>query len=309
MVSVNTVKKSLLTAVSSAAVAGAATVAWGNRETSQFELHEVTVPVLNPGALPAGSQGLRVLHISDLHMIPGQDKKQQWVRDLAQLEPDLVVNTGDNLGDKDAVPLVINALDPLLNRPGVFVFGSNDYFGPRPVNPVGYLLGKKRKVSEEALPWQGMRAAFVERGWEDATHQRVEFRAGGVKIAVAGVDDPHHDLDDYGRIQGRPNPDADIAIGLLHSPDPRVLAQFEADGYDLTLSGHTHGGQLCLPGQRAIVTNCGIDQKRASGLHRFGDMWMHVSNGLGTSKYAPVRLFCRPSATLLTLTERKVLAH
>ncbi|MFC2595599.1 MAG: metallophosphoesterase, partial [Corynebacterium durum] len=91
---------------------------------------------------------------------------------------------------------------------------------------------------------------------------------------------------------------------LLHAPEPRVLELFDADGYQLALSGHTHGGQICLPNGKAIVTNCGIDRERASGLHRFGSMFMHVSNGLGTSKYAPVRLFCRPSATLLRIVEK-----
>ncbi|WP_369831008.1 metallophosphoesterase [Corynebacterium sp. 13CS0277] len=280
-----------------AASALAAAVYTGYRATGHFRLLEATAPVLASGQL-------RVLHISDLHMLDEQKAKQQWVADLARLEPDLVVNTGDNLGAADAVPGVLRALDPLFQFPGVFVFGSNDYFGPRPVNPVGYLLGRKRPVSEEKLPWEGMRAAFKERGWEDATHRRVEFATGGVRLALAGVDDAHHDLDDYDTIAGPPNPDADVAIGLSHAPEPRVLDRFAADGYDLVLSGHTHGGQLCLPGGRAIVTNCGLDPARAQGLHRHGDMYLHVSSGLGTSRYAPVRTFCPPTATLLTLTAR-----
>ena len=97
---------------------------------------------------------------------------------------------------------------------------------------------------------------------------------------------------------------ADLAIALTHSPEPRVLERFAADGYQLSISGHTHGGQICLPGGRSIVTNCGIDRERAHGLHRFDEMHMYVSRGLGTSKYAPVRLNCPPTATLLRLTER-----
>ena len=128
-------------------------------------------------------------------------------------------------------------------------------------------------------------------------------------MAIAGVDDPHHDLDDYDAIAGPPNPDADLALALLHAPEPRVLERFAADGYQLSLSGHTHGGQLCLPveirGSRSIVTNCGIDRQRAWGLHDFGPMKMQVSNGLGQSKFVPFRVFCRPSATLLRITETK----
>lgn len=238
-------------------------------------------------------------------MIPGQQRKVEWVSALDALEPDLVINTGDNLSDERAVPWVLDALGPLLERPGAFVFGTNDYWAPQPVNPVKYLLDSKREPSYVDLPWQGMRAAFIERGWRDATHTRLEFKASGVRLALAGVDDPHHDLDDYTTIAGTPNPDADLSIGLLHAPYRRVLDSFAADGYQLALAGHTHGGQICLPGQRAIVTNADIDRKRASGLHRYGNMWMEVSNGLGTSKYAPVRVFCPPSASLLRVRERQ----
>ena len=104
-------------------------------------------------------------------------------------------------------------------------------------------------------------------------------------------------------LPGPPNEDADLSLALLHAPEPRVLEKFADDGYQLSLSGHTHGGQICLPGSRALVTNCGIDRDRVQGLHDFGPMKMHVSNGLGTSKFAPVRIFCRPSATLLKITE------
>jgi predicted MPP superfamily phosphohydrolase len=89
-----------------------------------------------------------------------------------------------------------------------------------------------------------------------------------------------------------------------------VLDQYAEDGYDAVLAGHTHGGQVCLPGGRALTTNCDLEPARASGLHRHpadsrpgdpGSSWLHVSAGIGTSPYAPIRLACRPEATLLTL--------
>ena len=279
---------------------GAATFAYGVSELTKFRLKQYELPIL-----PAGADPFTILHVADLHMIPGQKTKIAWVSALDALNPDLVVNTGDNLSDARAVPDVLAALGPLLSRPGVFVFGTNDYWAPRLVNPLKYLLDQKREPSYVDLPWKGMRAAFIERGWRDATHQRLEFKAGGLKLAVTGTDDPHHDLDDYDSVAGAPNPDADLALGVTHAPYRRVLDRFAADGYSLVLAGHTHGGQICLPGERAIVTNADIDRERASGLHRYRDMWLEVSNGLGTSKFAPVRIFCRPSAALLTLTARE----
>src|SRR5246127_106021 len=129
-------------------------------ERNAFVLREITMPVLTPGSSP-----LRVLHISDLHMRPGQRRKQAWLRELAALEPDLVVNTGDNLAHPKAVPAVVQTLSNLLSRPGVFVFGSNDYFGPRLKNPLNYLTNPDRRVRGEPrvhgepLPWQDLRAA------------------------------------------------------------------------------------------------------------------------------------------------------
>ncbi|GAA4386669.1 metallophosphoesterase [Tsukamurella soli] len=266
-------------------------------ERNAFTLREQTMPIL-----PPGSPTLRILHISDLHMTPGQRLKQAWVQELAKLEPDLVVDTGDNLSHPRAVPSVVQALDGLLSVPGLFVFGSNDYFGPTPKNPAKYFDKNHERVHGEPLPWQDLRAAFAERGWLDATHARRRLTVGGVTIAVAGVDDPHIERDRYDTVAGRADASVDLRLGLTHSPEPRVLDRFAEDGYDLVLAGHTHGGQLCLPVYGALVTNCGLDRSRVKGASAWGShMRLHVSAGLGTSPWAPFRTFCRPEASLLTL--------
>ncbi len=283
-----------------AGLAGAAALGVGYAsliERNAFTLREVTMPVLEPG-----SSTLRVLHLSDLHMTPGQKLKQNWLRELDRLEPDLVVNTGDNLAHLRSVPAVVQSLGPLLSRPGLFVFGSNDYFGPKPKNPFKYFDKEHKRTFGEPLPWQDLRAAFTERGWLDVTHTRRELEVAGVRIATAGVDDPHLKRDRYDTIAGPPNPMANLKLGITHSPEPRVLDRFADDGYDLVLAGHTHGGQLCLPFYGALVTNCQIDRSRVKGPSRWGaHMQLHVSAGIGTSPYAPARFCCRPEATLLTL--------
>ncbi len=284
-----------------ATTTGAAAVAYAaGIERRRWTLREATLPVLAEGSRP-----LRVLHVSDLHLTPRQQSKQRWVAALAALEPDLVVNTGDNLAHPRAVPSVVAALGPLLQYPGLFVFGSNDYFGPTPKNPARYLVKSKRRSHGDPLPWRDLRAAMLEHGWSDATHTQVTLTVSGVTVAVAGVDDPHLGLDRYERIAGRRARHVGLRLGLTHSPEPRVLDRFAADGYDLVLAGHTHGGQLRVPGYGALVTNCDLETARARGLHRHESAgrgsWLHVSAGLGTSPYAPVRFCCRPEATLLTL--------
>lgn len=282
---------------------GAATLGYAaGVERRHWTLRQTTLPVLAEGA----SQ-FRILHVSDLHMMPSQRAKQRWVAALDELEPDLVVNTGDNLAHPQAVPAALRALGPLLNRPGVFVFGSNDYYAPKPKNPARYLLpsARKKRIHGTPLPWRDLRAAMTEHGWLDVTHRRQELIVAGVPVHVAGIDDPHLQLDEYSEIAGPPPVGTQLSLGLAHSPEPRVLDDFAGDSYDLVLAGHTHGGQLRLPGFGALVTNCELDRPRARGASTWGKhTHLHVSAGLGTSPYAPVRFACPPEANLLTLVPR-----
>ncbi|WP_051090689.1 metallophosphoesterase [Smaragdicoccus niigatensis] len=289
-------------AVVGLATAGLGALAYATLiERNLFTLREATLPVLEPG-----TPSLKILHISDAHMTPNQRLKARWIAELDRLDPDLVVNTGDNLSHARAVPTVVQAYDRLLSRPGFFVFGSNDYFGPKPKNPFQYFDKDHKRSGGAPLPWRDMRSAFVERGWVDLTHVRHEVEINGVRIAAAGVDDPHIKRDRYETIGGPPNPLAHLRLGVVHSPEPRVLDRFADDGYDLVLAGHTHGGQLCLPFYGALVTNCELDRSRVKGASQWGaHMKLHVSAGIGTSPWAPARFCCRPEATLLTLVPVK----
>ena len=310
--------------------AGAATLAglgYATLEARAFTLRRFTVPVL-----PAGTPSLRVLHVSDLHLMPRQHRKASWLRGLARLEPDLVVSTGDNLAATDAVPAVLDAYGELLRRPGVFVLGSNDYWGPRPKNPARYLLphhGSGRRVGVR-LPTQELVAGFRDAGWLDLTNRRGELETAGVRLRFVGVDDPHLRLDRYpAPVQANPADPADptdpadpagragtagpaaLAIGVTHAPYRRVLDAMTAEGARLLLAGHTHGGQLRLPGVGALVTNCDLPRRQARGVSAWGSpdadaatAALHVCAGLGTSPYTPVRFACRPEASLLTLTAR-----
>jgi predicted MPP superfamily phosphohydrolase len=279
---------------------GAVAYAWGY-ERKAFRLRRYDVPVL-----PAGAQPITVLHVSDLHATPGQPWKLRWVRSLERLEPDIVIDTGDNLASVDGVQPALEALGPLLQRPGAFVPGSNDWFAPRPKNPARYLLPDSGdRVHGDRLPWGELRSAFTDAGWLDLTHRRTTIEVRGLTVELAGVSDAHLKADHYERIAGQVGSASDVAIGLSHTPEPRLIDAFATDGFGLVLSGHTHGGQLRVPWFGAIVTNCGLDRRMARGLWQWTPgSWLHVSAGLGTSPYAPVRFACPPEATLLTLIGR-----
>lgn len=281
---------------------GAAVLAYGSLiERTAYTLRRLELPVLRSGATP-----LRVLHLSDLHMTPHQRGKQDWLRDLARLVPDFVVLTGDVLSHRDAHSPSLDALGPLLDRPGAFVPGNNDYYLPRLKNPLRYFVGKEgRPKRPDDLDWASFATALRAAGWHDMTNTRSEVQVAGRRLEVRGVDDPYSGRDRVAEVAGTADPGADLRLGVTHAPEPRVLDAWTADGVDVILAGHTHGGQVRLPGIGAVVTNSGIDRARARGLSRYGARGrtsrLHVSAGLGTSPYSPIRLGCRPEATLLSL--------
>jgi len=302
------------------AAAGTGALAWSLVEAQWYTLREASVPVLEPGSLP-----LRVLHLSDLHLVPTQRRKIDWVRDLDTWHPDLVVDTGDNWAHPDALPALLRALEPLLARPGAFVMGSNDYYGPVAKNPAKYLRPGARSRSSNAperpLPADLLEKELVAAGWADLDNARDERTVRGTRLELVGTDDAHIRRDEYPAPRsvrgssGRGSPSSDLRLGVTHSPYARVLRAMHQDGVQLALAGHTHGGQLAVPGWGALVTNCDLDTRRAKGLHGWpgarpdrdggaDSMWLHVSAGLGTSPYTPVRFACRPEATLLTLVPR-----
>ncbi|MBR7743416.1 metallophosphoesterase [Phycicoccus sp. BSK3Z-2] len=303
--------------------AGVTGVAYaGLVERTWFALRRVAVPVLPPDSSP-----VRVLQVSDLHLTPGQRTKVEWVRSLARLRPDFVVNSGDNLAHPRAVTPLLEAMDPLLALPGAFVLGSNDYFAPVPKNPARYLTKNYALAPKTRgdLPTGELVAGLEAGGWTDLDNVRSVVTMGEHRVELVGVDDPHVDFDDYDAVAGPARDDVSLTMGLVHAPYQRVLDAMTADGASLVLAGHTHGGQLAVPFHGALVTNCDLDTGRAKGVSRWWPgagtagrrgrvlpssqapadaAWLHVSAGLGTSPYAPVRFACRPEATLLTLLPR-----
>lgn len=287
-----------------ALAAGLGALTWAAAyEVHAFRLRRVEVPVLAPGSRP-----LRVLHLTDLHLTPSDARRVAWVRSLAALEPDLVVDTGDNLAHRDAVPTVLDALEPLLHLPGAFVLGSNDYFAPTPKSPFLYFGGPSRvRTTTEPLPTPTLVDALTAAGWADLGNRRDVLEVRGRRVELVGMDDPHLGRDRMPPAEaGQPHA---LRLGVVHAPYRRALDALAADGARLVLAGHTHGGQVCVPFLGALVTNCDLPTRYAKGLHRWSgadgsDPWLHVSAGVGTSPYARIRFACPPEATLLTLVAR-----
>lgn len=266
-----------------------------------FVVREAQIPIL-----PGGREPIRIVHFSDLHLTPSCRREIADIKSFIDLKPDLVISTGDFLGSIDAVPVALNALDQLLDVPGLFVFGSNDYYAPRIKNPLGYLMPDNgKRIHGVPLPSHELADGLTRRGWHNLNFSRAMLVIKGTTIEARGTDDAHLERDDYSLVAGAPSSNSDVAIGVTHAPYKRVLDAMGADGLAAIFAGHTHGGQVRLPwiGQsRALTTNCDLPTWRARGLTRFGSQpWLHVSAGMGTSPYARIRVASPPEVSLVTL--------
>ena len=260
--------------------------------------------------LPRNSQPITVLHIGDIHLAPWQKRKQRWIANLAKLKPDLVVNTGDNLGHIDAVDSALSTLAPLMKFPGVFVNGSNDLRAPVPRNPFEYLRKPSERSEGPELDTAKLHAGFRAAGWLNLNNREGLLSINGLKIGFIGVDDAHDDLDDLDSLSFQLNrlDGCGLVVGVTHAPYLRVLESMTTNGASLIFAGHTHGGQVCVPGFGALTTNCDLPVKYAKGLSSWSFGGRHsvlnVVAGLGHSIFAPVRFACRPEVRLLTLLPR-----
>ena len=251
--------------------------------------------------LVPGSKPIRVLQIGDIHLAPWQKGKMRFLRSLGQKQVDLVVNTGDNLGHKAAIKPALEALAPLLSKPGVFVHGSNDYYAPVAKNPFGYIFHSSKKPNSDRLATDELTAGFEKAGWVNLNNRSAVVNVNENQIRFIGIDDYHIGLADFEAL----SPSNQFTIALTHAPYLEAIEKLTGFGSKLIFAGHTHGGQVRLPFIGALTTNSDLPNKFARGTSGWEfqgkQSILSVVAGLGNSIFAPVRFFCRPEVRLITL--------
>ena len=284
-----------LTVAISIVAAGALGLAYARAEAAWYVLRRHTIPCLPPGTPP-----MTILHVSDLHFRSNLTRMRRFFARLAILDVDLIVGTGDFLGDTTSADDCARMLSSVPARHGrLFVLGSNDYYAPTPKNPLKYVIKTKGRPYTHGPPntWEHLVKTLQQQGWRFLRNERTTI-AG---IDITGLDDPHIGRADLNMAPPRDHDGFRLAV--VHSPE--AAPTLSQRGFDLILCGHTHGGQLRIPGWGALVTNAaGLPRRMARGAHRIGGSWLHVTAGLGTSKYTPVRFACRPEACLLELVAK-----
>ena len=286
----------MLVALVVAAAIGLACVAYGTLiERRWYRLRTYDVAILPSN----GPERLDVLHLSDLHFVRGERAKARFLASLPAV--DVAILTGDILAEPEGVETAVEALRANRGRlASWFVLGSNDYFVPKPLNYLAYFRKERKRRLAQGGRWRELVTQLEAGGWSELTNSRRDLTLEGLDVELLGLDDAHirwHDL----RVAPRQH-EAALGVAVMHSPDS--APETAALGYDLLFAGHTHGGQVCLPFAGALVTNCSMPRRLVDGLIRMGPGVLHTSRGLGTSKYAPFRFWCRPEATILRLRKR-----
>lgn len=305
----------------------------------------VREPIPAEPHIPTGSHRVRIVHFSDFHLRAGNKKLLRFIESLADVQPDMLVFTGDLICQNEAIEPLLRALEPYRGCPGFYVYGSNDYYQPRIKNPAAYLFRNSNEAprarAQLPLSTHMLTDGLDHLGFINLNNSRAQISVQGITIDAVGVDDPHMNRDRYPERTASLNDSlsahssATLYIGLTHAPYTRILNCMSSDGCSMIFAGHTHGGQICLPGYRAIVTNCDLPPHYASGLFPWPEnpknptqlenlaepgnpkklgnpqkpgnsensvepiSWVNISAGLGTAPFFPFRTWCPPEACIL----------
>lgn len=266
-------------------------------EPYRYRLTTKRVPVRR------GAPEVTILHVSDTHLRRGSRRLRTFLERVPEelgAVPDLVVATGDLIDDDSSMPDVVSLLARLEAKIGrFFVYGSHDYYEARGPSYGKYFTGETTSGARRRDE-SPMTEALEAKGWRNVSNRTELVESDAGTIRISGVDDPYLNRQRTEHIH-RTHDDV-LAIGLVHAPD--VVSEWLLNGFDLVVAGHTHGGQVRVPGIGAVVTNCSLPAALAGGLTRIGAGWLHVSPGLGTGTYSPIRFGCRPEVTLLHLDPR-----
>lgn len=241
------------------------------------DIHLSRIDMVLPG-LPPAFDGYTILHMSDLHADGPLDLPGPIGRALDGIEVDLCALTGDyryrlrGTHDEAAQPMA-EILAHVRARDGIVgVLGNHD---------LGNMVGPLREIGVDVM-----------------INEHRTLRRGGDEIRLIGLDDIHAYQPAHEAAQILDAMPDGFRILLLHSPE--LLDEAAAAGVKLYLAGHTHGGQICLPGGRPMLTNIKTGRQYARGAWRHGDMQGYTTTGVGVS-VLPLRYWCPPEVALITL--------
>jgi Predicted phosphohydrolases len=301
--------RKLITATLGLAALGAGAYAYARYEARQYKKQVIAVEnaSLRLGATNGDGmwdashnvRTLKVLHISDLHLTNNESRaKLEFLEEITDDEYDFIFLTGDIFQDDQAVRHAKSILSRLPRIGAYAVLGNHDYYRYSMFNKtIGRLLPKHRHPSKKPRNVEPLVDALTSVGYQvlrsEARYLKDE------KICIVGVDYPTIERERMKKLVARA-PEDWLVLALFHIP--LQLDAYEAAGVDFAFGGHTHGGQIRVPGFGAIITDSELGRREASGVTLRGRTVFHVSRGLGADPRTNFRIFCPPEANVLELT-------
>jgi predicted MPP superfamily phosphohydrolase len=276
----------------------------------------------------AATPDFTILHLSDFHLRKDRkgEKLFEFVHSLSNYNPDFIFITGD-LVEKDIYfDYLAEMLEGLNAKSGKYaVFGVHDYYNKTPKEFIKNMI-KRIKEYQRENDVSGLINKLGGIGIKVLRNERVShFLSRDFSINISGLEDSAIGKTDIAKtmlekgnskkelinkdlfvLDGRNlhnlNDSKKIEICLTHTPDMDLFGRLADNGVDIIFAGHTHGGQVRLPGIGAIISGCDISAKYASGLFYFKKFVLYVSRGLGEGRYSPFRFYCPPEATIIKVS-------
>ena len=262
-------------------------------EPRRFTLRRRRMPCAASGL----ARPLSILHVTDLHFRPHEHGKRRFLHRVASQEDvDIVAVTGDLIDHTPSIPICVDALRAFKPRLGVFVaLGGHDYFRTTGVDLARQLITRDTRRFER-VDTEQLVAALRSIGVTVLVNARAELNAHGAKVDVIGIDDYKFGEPDLDAAFAGMRKDA-FTLVMMH--EPSMVEEIAERGPDLVLSGHTHGGQVRIPGVGALTTQSRLPRRHATGCFQRGRTTFHLNNGMGTGEYTPFRIFCPPEVTVI----------
>lgn len=294
-------KKLLGLSLLGTAAVGVGSYVKARKEAFEFRTETVSVNVeTNGSGKDSKGKKLRILHLSDLHIARNESsRKLSFLQDVTNDEFDFVFLTGD-IFEHDESTLYSPYLLSRKPRLGAYaIFGNHDYYHYSMTQRiVGRIFKKFRHPHEKKIrDLDNMTDSLEGCGYKVLRNEAVHLKDD--QISIIGIEFPGVPREELLKISEKSNKDH-LKLALFHIP--KELHQFSDAGVHMAFGGHTHGGQVRLPGIGAIITDSDLPRKYASGLVKQGETVFHISRGLGSDPRTNFRLNCPPTAHIIELS-------
>jgi uncharacterized protein len=280
----------LLTAAGSALLGGAALYLYASRvEARNYKLEKVRI------GTPKGVK-LRVLHISDLHLSNPESHKIDFLERVTDDDYDMIVFTGDIFENYTGTKYAKHLISRRPRLGAYAVLGNHDYYAYTWFNKTVGRLNRRFRHPPQKRDVMPMINALQEGGITVLRNQSKHFQ--NEKVCLIGIDYPGISPEELKALSSQAAEDQ-LVVAMLHLP--RRLHQLPQAGVDVAFAGHTHGGQIRVPGLGALITDSELHRREACGVVKRDQTLIHVSRGLGADPKTNFRLFCPPHATVVEI--------